>query len=83
MKSSRSPYVPRGPGRPVASQRLSCRKNHGLASAPRPMAMPAQPVSREHPVGVADRPDVAVADDRDALDGLDDGADAVEVDATR
>src|SRR5262249_33690760 len=34
----------------------------------------------QHPVGIADAADIAVADDRDALNGFDDGADAVEVD---
>ena len=44
------------------------------------MAMAAQPVAANIRAGVGERPHVAVADDRDALDRLDHRADAVEVD---
>ncbi len=44
MKASRSGELAGGEGSPVSSQRRSWAKNQGLSRAPRPMAMPAQPV---------------------------------------
>ena len=56
-------------------------RSTGSASAPRPMAMPWQPVSSIIRAASASDPHVAVAEDRDALDRLDHAADAVVVDA--